>query len=521
MKRAYRNMVITLVIVALSAASGAAAGKIYRLDLEADGVDLTRLPIGDGRVSNSARVGYVWSCQSSFNGTGAQQSGPWIRSDGTFDLTAKAVVDGEVAWPTSFTILVQGDKRVLTGNGLPNHVTGEYPIKRTDDAYQYDRNPNSIRAQNLRIELPATPALAAQPSCVPMGAIGVLVTGGVFFNALDAAGRDGVAHEIQDQCQGHPERSGSYHYHNLTNCLDKESETQHSKLVGYAFDGFGIYGFRGESGKVLTNADLDECHGHTHQVEWDGKMVTMYHYHATHEYPYTLGCYRGTAIRTGGMSQPGGQTGSPPASATPMPTATPATQENGAPAVTVPGSGSRTFTETGKVVSGLFLDYWNNNGALARQGYPISSAMSEASDLDGKTYTVQYFERAVFEYHPENKAPYDVLLSQLGTFQYKKKYPAGAPNQQPNNTPGSMTFSQTGKRLGGKFLDYWKAQGGVQQFGYPLSDEFMEKSDLDGKTYLVQYFERAVFEYHPENAGTPYEVLLSQLGTARYKEKHR
>jgi hypothetical protein len=49
----------------------------------------------------------------------------------------------------------------------------------------------------------------------------------------------------------------------------------------------------------------------------------------------------------------------------------------------------------------------------------------EKSDLDGKTYKVQYFERAVFEHHPENPAPYDVLLSQLGTFRYKQKYPNG------------------------------------------------------------------------------------------------
>ncbi|HAJ61709.1 MAG TPA: hypothetical protein DCP31_22720 [Cyanobacteria bacterium UBA8543] len=60
-------------------------------------------------------------------------------------------------------------------------------------------------------------------------------------------------------------------------------------------DGFGIYGHRGEGGKVLTNADLDACHGHTHPIEWDGKQVNLYHYHATWEYPYTVGCYRGTA----------------------------------------------------------------------------------------------------------------------------------------------------------------------------------------------------------------------------------
>ena len=79
-------------------------------------------------------------------------------------------------------------------------------------------------------------------------------------------------------------------------------------------------------------------------------------------------------------------------------------------------TGSRTFPETGKTVRGQFLEYWNAHGGLAQQGYPISEEMQERSDTDGKTYRVQYFERAVFESHPENAPPYDVLLSQLGTF---------------------------------------------------------------------------------------------------------
>jgi hypothetical protein len=86
---------------------------------------------------------------------------------------------------------------------------------------------------------------------------------------------------------------------------------------------------------------------------------------------------------------------------------------------------SHTFPETGKTVSGRFWEYWQANGGLAQQGYPISDEFQEVSDLDGKTYTVQYFERAVFEAHPENAPPYDVLLSQLGTFRYQEKYPGG------------------------------------------------------------------------------------------------
>ena len=191
-----------------------------------------------------------------------------------------------------------------------------------------------------------------------------------------------------------------------------------------------------------------------------------------------------------------------------------------APPVALPGTETRTFPETGQRVSGIFLDYWSQNGSLAQQGFPISDLMGEVSDLDKKPYTVQYFERAVFEYHPENKPPFNVLLSQLGTFRYKQKYPNGAPNQKINNSTGSQLFPETGKRVGGRFLEYWQQNGGLAQQGYPISEEFMEVSDLDGKPYLVQYFERAVFEYHPENSGTQYEVLLSQLGTFRYKSKH-
>lgn len=93
--------------------------------------------------------------------------------------------------------------------------------------------------------------------------------------------------------------------------------------------------------------------------------------------------------------------------------------------------GCRTFPETGKTACGRFLDYWNTHGGLAQQGFPISNEFTEVSDLNGKPYTVQYFERAVFERHPENQPPYDVLLSQLGTFQFKRKYPNGEPSGQP------------------------------------------------------------------------------------------
>src|SRR3954451_3394856 len=75
---------------------------------------------------------------------------------------------------------------------------------------------------------------------------------------------------------------------------------------------------------------------------------------------------------------------------------------------------SHYFPETRHTVQGKFWQYWQSHGALAQQGYPISDQFIEVSSLNGKPYTVQYFQRAVFEYHPENRPPYNVLLSQLG-----------------------------------------------------------------------------------------------------------
>ena len=181
---------------------------------------------------------------------------------------------------------------------------------------------------------------------------------------------------------------------------------------------------------------------------------------------------------------------------------------------------ARYFPQTQHTIRGQFLFYWTDQGGLAQQGFPISEEFQEKSDLNGQMYNVQYFERAVFEQHPENQPPYNTLLSQLGTFQYRHKYPNEAPNQQAS-TANPRKFAQTGKTLGGQFRTYWENHGGLAQQGFPISEEFQEKSDLNGQIYTVQYFERAVFEQHPENAGTPYEVLLSQLGTFQYRAKYQ
>jgi micrococcal nuclease len=87
-------------------------------------------------------------------------------------------------------------------------------------------------------------------------------------------------------------------------------------------------------------------------------------------------------------------------------------------------------------VGGKFLAYWKSHGGLAQQGLPISDEFQETSDLNGQVYRVQYFERAVFEYHAEIPAPNDVLLSQLGTFRYRQLYQGANPRTlQPTTAP--------------------------------------------------------------------------------------
>jgi hypothetical protein len=258
------------------------------------------LPVGNGKISSAPKVGSVFACQTRFGmAGGAFRTGDWLRGD-VWNPALKPRVSGNVAWPNHLLeIKLEGDKRVIRANNLPSTPTGIYPVQATDEAYQYDRNPNRIREQNINLELPATPAIAVTSSCLPMGLIGFTITGVAMYNALDAQGRDAPAHEILDRCNGHPERNGQYHHHDLSECLPDSSGQagRHSDLIGYALDGFGIYGLYEGGGKAMTNADLDECHGHVGEVMWDGKLTTMYHYHLTRAYPYTLGCFKGAIKR--------------------------------------------------------------------------------------------------------------------------------------------------------------------------------------------------------------------------------
>ncbi len=183
---------------------------------------------------------------------------------------------------------------------------------------------------------------------------------------------------------------------------------------------------------------------------------------------------------------------------------------------------SRTFPETGKTVHDPFLGYWQTHGGLAQQGLPITDAYDEPNDADGRTYRTQYFERARFELHPEQTNPrYQILLGLLGKEALLARYPAGRVTAASEVVPGggSRNFPESGHAVSGLLLSYWDDNGALVQQGFPLTDAFYEVNAADGKRYITQYFERARFEYHPEQSDPRYKVLLGLVGKEIYQRK--
>ncbi len=165
------------------------------------------------------------------------------------------------------------------------------------------------------------------------------------------------------------------------------------------------------------------------------------------------------------------------------------------------------FPETGRCVSGRFLARWRASGGLPINGLPLTDEFVTTLE-DNRSYLVQYFERTRLEYHSEVAAPYDVQFGQLG-----RRILATVPNAPVApvaQREGTAFYPETGHNVVADFVAYWAANGGLPQFGYPLTEEFDQVLE-DGKTYRVQYFERARFERHPENPD-PYKLQLGQFG---------
>lgn len=185
---------------------------------------------------------------------------------------------------------VRHDERFLLidSQGYPNHPTAIFPNS---------GNPNSIEVQDFHFRFPLEPKLSEKITRLPMGPVGMAINGVVFFNPFEAGGMNAVEGYDEvwlDSCCGHPQQTGVYHYHKYPTCVKspfKDSGKRHSPIIGFAFDGFPVYGPYERDGVKAMDLKgehaLDVCGGHT-------DAERGYHYHVTPgRFPYILGGYRG------------------------------------------------------------------------------------------------------------------------------------------------------------------------------------------------------------------------------------
>lgn len=191
-------------------------------------------------------------------------------------------------------VYTEGNYVIIKTNGRPDHKSPYYVDTEWESELHeeyngsnkgFHLNPNRIGEFTYTFKIPLNPEKASQHQATPMGAIGVSLNGIPFYNQY-AAPDEPLTDEINsfDQYNGHPTGNSNYHYHIEPLYL---TETQgEDVLLGFLLDGFPVYGPT-EDGKLVTNDDLDEYHGHTHATSDypDG----IYHYHITSEDPYING----------------------------------------------------------------------------------------------------------------------------------------------------------------------------------------------------------------------------------------
>lgn len=163
----------------------------------------------------------------------------------------------------------------------------------------------------------------------------------------------------------------------------------------------------------------------------------------------------------------------------------------------------RTFPETGHTLRGAFRYFWETNGNLPIFGYPITEEYNAATT--GRL--TQYFERARFELIQQN-GNYTVELGMLGAEVVGNRIFSKSPPIQ--NTATKRYIPRTQHIIQYGFKEVWETRGSERIFGWPISDEVNEILE-DGNVHIVQYFERARFEFWP--AFPPGQrVLISSLG---------
>lgn len=203
-------------------------------------------------------------------------------------------------WSDNVTITIDGSTVRFQSDGVPSHeVLDTYLADGRDGKYVA----GGVESYDARFEFPLVPTANDSPTTTGNGAIGVAISGAVFFNPYEGDGSATVANDDNstidgvpfiDACGGHPLPNGiSYHYHGIPFCITDAVDTpgEHSVLIGYLFDGYPIYGPQDLDGEEPT--DLDECMGHFGPTPEFPEGT--YHYHVSSMANYISECLTGVS----------------------------------------------------------------------------------------------------------------------------------------------------------------------------------------------------------------------------------
>jgi hypothetical protein len=219
----------------------------------------------------------------------------WLRK-GYLDVAGK-LVDQDRFVADNVVVSFTDKHLVIKSKNLPNHPTAVFP----DRWRLLDGNPNYIREQDFTWYIPLEPkenpghvAMDAQNSnrALPGGPIGVAVNGIIFFNPFDAERNQDAVWRL-DRCCGHPSPGSQYHYHKYPVCVNTpwaDDGQSHSPLIGFAFDGFLVYGPYEAAGDLARDSKKNSLNEfNLHHDEHRG-----WHYHVTPgKYPHLIGGFWG------------------------------------------------------------------------------------------------------------------------------------------------------------------------------------------------------------------------------------
>jgi hypothetical protein len=174
------------------------------------------------------------------------------------------------------------------------------------DTYPDHEKMTGIVGTNEQVPVPADYAapilLAPTLGTAPLtrdAALGVAVngvpiydyTGGGEMSEADLAHHqaqhDTLQTEQLDVCGGHAGRGDDYHYHVKPTCMiEQMANAGDAAVIGWAFDGFPIYGDNNPDGSVISEGNLDVCNG---QID----ETFGYRYHTSQDAPYIVQCLMG------------------------------------------------------------------------------------------------------------------------------------------------------------------------------------------------------------------------------------